>query len=74
MKRFFKFLCGRFDLMFWHFFKTPEQYARHIGVTMGENCFIDTRGWSTEPYLITLGSNVAVTASVSICTHGGESR
>ena len=71
MKRFFKFLCGRFDLMFWRFFKTPEQYARHIGVTMGENCFIDTRGWSTEPYLITLGNNVAVTASVSIYTHGG---
>ena len=71
MIRFFKFLFSRFDLLFWHFFKTPEQYARHIGVTTGKNCLIDTRNWGGEPYLITIGDNVAVTRSVSVFTHGG---
>ena len=71
MIKFLKFLCGRFDLIYWRFFKTPEQYARHIGVTIGRNCLIDTRHWGGEPYLVSVGDNVAVTASVSIYTHGG---
>lgn len=52
-------------------FLTPEKYARHIGVTIGKNCLIDTRNWSSEPYLITIGNNVQVTRGVSIHTHGG---
>lgn len=61
----------RLKLAYWHFFKTPEQYARHIGVTIGKNCVINTRHWSTEPYLIKIGDNVALTEGVSIHTHGG---
>ena len=45
--------------------------ARHMGVTIGKNCLIDTRNWSSEPYLITIGNNVQVTRGVSIHTHGG---
>lgn len=50
---------------------SPEAYARHIGVKIGKNCLIDTRNWSSEPYLITIGNNCAVTHNVSIHTHGG---
>ncbi len=52
-------------------FYSPEAYARHIGVKIGKNCLIDTRNWSSEPYLITIGNNCAVTHNVSIHTHGG---
>lgn len=67
MKRLFKFI-GNFC---WRVFASPEKYARHIGVKIGENCLIDTRFWSSEPYLINIGNNVQVTKGVSIHTHGG---
>ncbi len=57
--------------LYWRFIASPEKYARHIGVTIGENCLIDTRQWSSEPYLIYIGNNVQVTRDVSFFTHGG---
>lgn len=65
------FIMGRLRLVFWRFFKTPEQYARHLGVQIGKNCLIDTREWGSEPYLITIGDNVQITRCVSVFTHGG---
>lgn len=59
------------QLVYWNIFASPEKYARHIGVNIGSNCLIDTRNWSSEPYLITIGNNVQVTRGVSIHTHGG---
>ena len=56
---------------YWRFIATPEDYARHIGVKIGKNCFISTRRWGTEPYLITVGNNVQVTRDVAVHTHGG---
>lgn len=50
---------------------SPQAYARHIGVNIGKNCLIDTRNWSSEPYLITIGDNCQITRCVSIYTHGG---
>lgn len=50
---------------------SPEKYARHIGVKIGKNCFISTRNFGTEPYLITIGDNVQITRGVHIFTHGG---
>ena len=50
---------------------SPEKYARHIGVKIGKNCLIDTRNWSSEPYLVTIGNNCQITHCVSIYTHGG---
>ena len=38
---------------YWRFLVSPIDYARHIGVFVGENSFIATRKWSSEPYLIT---------------------
>lgn len=49
----------------------PISYARYLGVKVGENCFIATRNWPSEPYLITIGNNVQLTVGVSIHTHGG---
>ena len=50
---------------------TAENYARHIGVNIGKHCVIETRNWSSEPYLITIGNHCAITHNVSIHTHGG---
>lgn len=60
-----------FSYLYWNAIATPEEYARHIGVRIGKKCFIATRYWSTEPYLVTIGNNVQVTHGVSIHTHGG---
>lgn len=49
-----------------------EAYARKLGVNMGENChFYGKVSWSTEPWLITLGDNVYVTADCRFVTHDG---
>lgn len=53
------------------YFLSKEQYARKIGVKMGANCFIATRHWSSEPFLITIGNNVGITHNVYFHTHGG---
>ena len=50
---------------------SPLSYARYIGVEIGENCLIDTRNWSSEPYLIKIGNNVQITRNVHFHTHGG---
>ena len=57
--------------VYWRFFRTPEQEARNLGVTIGEKCLISTRLWSSEPYLISIGNHVQVTDNVSFHTHGG---
>lgn len=48
-----------------------ERQARIAGVKLGDNNFIATRFWSSEGYLIQIGSNCAITAGVRIFTHGG---
>lgn len=55
-----------------HYFCSPIKEARALGVTIGENCFIATRKWPTEPYLITIGNNCQITSDVKIHTHGGS--
>ena len=56
--------------LYWQL-KSPLAYARHIGVKIGDNCLIATRHWSSEPYLISIGSNCQITAGVRFHTHGG---
>lgn len=56
---------------FWRTFASDKKYAVHIGVKIGKNTFINTRNWSTEPYLISIGDNVQITKNVSFHTHGG---
>lgn len=55
----------------WKCFASPLRYARHIGVKIGDNNFIRTKDFGTEPYLVEIGNNVQITAGVKIHTHGG---
>lgn len=57
--------------IYWTYFKSNIEYARHIGVRIGNGCFIATRNWSSEPYLISIGNNVQITDHVFFHTHGG---
>lgn len=46
-------------------------YAKYLGVNIGDNNFINTRSWGSEPYLITIGNHVQITDNVIFNTHGG---
>lgn len=50
----------------------PVKWARRLGVKVGEHTAIspDTH-FPSEPYLVSIGSNVQITRSVSIYSHGG---
>lgn len=48
-----------------------EKQALKAGVKMGDHNFISSRFWSSEPYLITVGSHCQITAGVKLETHGG---
>lgn len=66
MARIIRRIYGRLLNMISH-----EKYARWIGVKIGKNCVISDVHWSSEPYLVTIGDNVALTSGVHIHTHGG---
>lgn len=38
---------------------------------MGKGCYISTKHFATEPYLITIGNNVRIAPGTSFYTHGG---
>lgn len=50
---------------------SPDEWAKYLGVNIGENNLIGKNHWSSEPYLITIGSNCQLT-NCKIFTHGGE--
>jgi len=47
-------------------------YARHIGVSVGENCRIYIKDFGSEPFLITIGNKVTISGGVRIITHDGS--
>jgi acetyltransferase-like isoleucine patch superfamily enzyme len=54
--------------------RDPVGYARSLGVTIGEGCLLlatDGSTWGSEPYLITIGDHVLITAGVRFATHDG---
>ncbi len=63
-------MFGIIKKFYWRFIASPEKYARHIGVNIGTNNLIGKNHWSSEPYLITVGSNCQLT-DCKIFTHGG---
>lgn len=72
----FKRLLGiaRYMLNQVHAKLNPNGYARSLGVQMGENVvFYALRPgmFSTEPWLITIGNNVYITAGCQFITHDG---
>lgn len=66
IKSIIKFLKYQY---YWRF-ASPLKYARYIGVNIGFNNLINKNHWSSEPYLITIGSNCQLT-NCKIFTHGG---
>lgn len=66
-----KYISNRVIYFYWHYVVSPKIYARHIGVNVGKHCFISTREFGSEPYLITIGDHVQITRGVFIHTHGG---
>ncbi|MCM1143041.1 MAG: acyltransferase [Muribaculum sp.] len=66
MKNPFKLLSR----LYWRYISSAESYAKHIGVSIGKNNLIGKDHWSSEPYLITVGSNSQLT-TCRIFTHGG---
>ena len=53
--------------LFW----SLEKQARFVGVEIGNNNFVASSFWSSEPYLIKIGNHCQITAGVKIFTHGG---
>ena len=52
--------------------RNPVKFAKKIGVNIGGVLHLYGKiGWSTEPWLITLGNNVHITNGVRFITHDG---
>lgn len=63
----FKIIKNIYKRLFW----SKKKWARDRGVTIGKNCWIATRNFGSEPYLITIGNHVQITDDVRFFTHGG---
>jgi acetyltransferase-like isoleucine patch superfamily enzyme len=51
--------------------ETKIRYLRRQGMKIGKNCHLNTMSFSTEPYLIEIGDNVAISAGSDLVTHDG---
>lgn len=49
----------------------PEEYAKYLGVKIGKGCFISTKEFPSEGYLIEIGNYVRVAPQTAFFTHGG---
>ncbi|MBW7470448.1 acyltransferase [Marinobacter sp. F4218] len=49
---------------------SPEKLARQQGVKIGLKCDIHRVSFGSEPYLVTIGNHVQLTAGTKIFTHG----
>lgn len=56
---------------YYRYLTSPLDYAKYVGVNIGDNNFIGIHNWGSEPYLITIGNHVAITSNVHLHTHGG---
>lgn len=61
---------GFLNRIYWRFIASPEKYARHIGVNIGNHNLMGKHHWPSEPYLVTVGSHCQLT-NCQIFTHGG---
>jgi len=52
--------------------KTRIKYLRKQGVKIGQDCRIYSMAFSTEPFLIEIGDNVAISAGTEFITHDGS--
>lgn len=49
--------------------KMIVRYYRHLGMSVGQNTHIFSRLISSEPFLISIGSNVTISIGVTLLTH-----
>lgn len=49
-----------------------EEYARRVGVSVGNGCRIATYRFGSEPYLISIGDRTRVSRDVVFITHDGS--
>jgi acetyltransferase-like isoleucine patch superfamily enzyme len=47
------------------------EYARHMGVTVGDGCRILSKNFGSEPFLIDIGNIVTVSTNVTFINHDG---
>ena len=67
MKRFWKRIIN----LYYRLVYPLDRQAKIAGVTIGNGNFVDSRFWSSEPYLITIGNHCQITSGVKMFTHGG---
>lgn len=53
--------------LFWSY----DKQAKYAGVDMGSDNFINCHFWSSEPYLIKVGSHCQIVGGAKFFTHGG---
>lgn len=63
-----KKILYKYRIWFWN----PLKYARKMGVKLGKDCYILTKHFGSEPYLIEIGDHVQITSDVRFFTHGGN--
>jgi acetyltransferase-like isoleucine patch superfamily enzyme len=68
MKRFFI----NFRELYYRSTKSGVEFARHKGVKVGEGCRIYTKGFGSEPWMISVGNKVTITSGVILLTHDGS--
>lgn len=64
-------MFGKILFLYRRFFWSLEKQARRAGVMLGEDNFISSHFWTSEPYLIKIGSHCQITRGSQIFTHGG---
>lgn len=70
MKRVFNYI-DKFKIKFYDPYQRANYY-KNIGVKFGENCQVFANvGFGSEPYLISTGNNVKITAGTQFITHDG---
>jgi hypothetical protein len=58
----------------WQIARDPVGYARRIGVTLADDCWmpgLSRNTFASEPYLITMGRHVAIANGARFVTHDG---
>lgn len=64
---------NKFKQLYYRFFRSGVEYARFLGVKVGEQCHIASDvHFSSEPYLIEIGSHIVVNQGVMLHVHGVE--
>lgn len=52
-------------------FMSPINFAKSLGVKFGKNCYVSSKGFPPEGYLVEIGDYVRIAHHVTFFTHGG---